>query len=367
MNGRNAKQRPGCCLHGAAAVLATVHSNKDDVPSTSLLPSPPADGVNPVANSLWVANSNKNTCVAMSCVLHFTITLKPCRNGASFKWLRLPRKNGRNVAPNEDLVVVCVVLLPEKPPLHVFFDMEAMQDTGCHVPNLVMAETENDEHPVRFQEDSCMRDHFSSSSSRGVSPSSRYSSLWLASNPFPTSPSPLLATRKSNANHYCIALEWVHWQQHLLPDEDDYIRHVGNSGEYQIPHSRYTVDGCHEKTNTVYEFQGHFWHGCPVCYSNRTESHCCLDNRCFDDVYRCTQVKLDLLRNRGFRVVEIWECQWENMRKYPNSFWSVLPSVLTQIWNAYDLRTQSVAFPDHSQRALKVGLYLKKAHFLYSM
>ena len=83
------------------------------------------------------------------------------------------------------------------PLLHVFFDMEAMQDTGCHVPNLVMAETENDEHPVRFQEDSCMRDYFSSSSSRGVSPSSRYSSLWLASNPFPTSPSPLLATRIS--------------------------------------------------------------------------------------------------------------------------------------------------------------------------
>ena len=156
-----------------------------------------------------------------------------------------------------------------------------------------------------------------------------------------------------NTNHSCITLEWVHWQQHQLPDEDNYIRHVGNSGEYQTLHSRYTVDGCHEKTNSVYEFQGHFWHGCPVCYSNRTESHCCLDNRCFDDVYRCMQVKLDLLRNRGFRVVEIWECQWENMRKYPNSFWSVLPSVLTQIWNAYDLRTRSVAFPDHSQRALK--------------
>ena len=84
---RRAKRRPGCCLRGAAAGLATVHSNKDDVPSTSLLPSPPANGVN---------------------------------------------------------------LNDEKPPLHVFFDVEAMQDTGCHVLNLVMAETENDEHPVRF-------------------------------------------------------------------------------------------------------------------------------------------------------------------------------------------------------------------------
>ena len=118
-----------------------------------------------------------------------------------------------------------------------------------------------------------------------------------------------------NTNHARIALEWLHWQQHQLPDEDDYIRHAGNSGEYRIPHSQYTVDGYHEKTNTVYEFQGCFWHGCPVCYSNCTESHHRLDNRCFDDVYRCTQVKLDLLRNRGFRVVEIWECQWEKLKR----------------------------------------------------
>ena len=118
-----------------------------------------------------------------------------------------------------------------------------------------------------------------------------------------------------NTNHSRVALEWLHWQQHQLPDEDDYIRHAGNSGEYRIPHSRYTVDGYHEKTNTVYEFQGCFWHGCPVCYSNHTESHRHLDDRCFDDVYRCAQVKLDLLHNRGFRVVKIWECQSNWTRK----------------------------------------------------
>ena len=49
-------------------------------------------------------------------VLCVTITSKPCRIGASFKWLRLPRMNGWNIAPNEDLVVVCVVMLPAWPP-----------------------------------------------------------------------------------------------------------------------------------------------------------------------------------------------------------------------------------------------------------
>ena len=37
--------------------------------------------------------------------------------------------------------------------------MKAMQDTGRHIPNLVVAETENDERPVHLRGDSCMR-HF---------------------------------------------------------------------------------------------------------------------------------------------------------------------------------------------------------------
>ena len=69
-----------------------------------------------VANSLWVANNNKNTGVATSRVLHATIALKPCCIGASFNWPRLLRKNRQNVVLNKDLVVVCVVLLLAWPP-----------------------------------------------------------------------------------------------------------------------------------------------------------------------------------------------------------------------------------------------------------
>ena len=46
----------------------------------------------------------------------------------------------------------------DKPPLHVFFDVEAMEDTGHHVPKLVIAETEDDERPVRFKGEHCIRD-----------------------------------------------------------------------------------------------------------------------------------------------------------------------------------------------------------------
>ena len=45
----------------------------------------------------------------------------------------------------------------DKHPLLVFFDIEAMQDTGRHIPNLLVAETEHDSRPVRFKGEHCIR------------------------------------------------------------------------------------------------------------------------------------------------------------------------------------------------------------------
>ena len=47
----------------------------------------------------------------------------------------------------------------EKPPLHLFFDIEAMQDTGRHVANLVVAEMEDDDRPEHFKGPDCIK-HF---------------------------------------------------------------------------------------------------------------------------------------------------------------------------------------------------------------
>ena len=45
-----------------------------------------------------------------------------------------------------------------RPPLHVFFGIEAMQPWEQHIPNLVVAETEDDDRPVRFPGEHCLRD-----------------------------------------------------------------------------------------------------------------------------------------------------------------------------------------------------------------
>ena len=44
------------------------------------------------------------------------------------------------------------------PPLHVFFDIEAMQPQEQHIANLVVAETEDDDQPVCFHGNHCVRD-----------------------------------------------------------------------------------------------------------------------------------------------------------------------------------------------------------------
>ena len=47
----------------------------------------------------------------------------------------------------------------DKPPLHVFFDIEAMQDTNRQVANLLIAETENNDQPEHFRGENCVK-HF---------------------------------------------------------------------------------------------------------------------------------------------------------------------------------------------------------------
>ena len=58
-----------------------------------------------------------------------------------------------------------------------------------------------------------------------------------------------------------ISLQWLDWLS-----ENIYIQHAMNGGEHTIP-TVGKVDGYCAETNTVYEFQGCFWHGCPKCYT----------------------------------------------------------------------------------------------------
>ena len=84
------------------------------------------------------------------------------------------------------------------------------------------------------------------------------------------------------------------------------LQHTWNKGEFRIPNTRYTVDGYDATMHTVYEFHGCYWHGCPRCHPQRQETHTRLLD--MENAYRTTQAKVQSLRDRGYTVVETWEC-----------------------------------------------------------
>ena len=73
---------------------------------------------------------------------------------------------------------------------------------------------------------------------------------------------------KNRINHSNVSIEWLTW---CIQEQSQDIQHARNAGEYRIPGTHFHADGyCHD-TQTVYEFQGCFTHGCPTCYPNRHE------------------------------------------------------------------------------------------------
>ena len=58
----------------------------------------------------------------------------------------------------------------------------------------------------------------------------------------------------------------IQWLKYISETQNVYIQHAMNGGEHVIPPVG-KVDSFCKTTNTVYEFQGCFWHGCSKCYT----------------------------------------------------------------------------------------------------
>ena len=99
------------------------------------------------------------------------------------------------------------------------------------------------------------------------------------------------------------------------PSHRQYVQHVRNAGEYKIPGTQILVDGYCPDTHTVYEFQGCFTHGCPTCYPNRHEKHPRHSDRTMHDVYETTQDKVQQLTKQGYKVIQMWGCEWKHLKE----------------------------------------------------
>ena len=62
----------------------------------------------------------------------------------------------------------------------------------------------------------------------------------------------------------------IMWLEHLAKKEKIFIQHARNDREKVI--KGYKVDGFCQKMNTVYEFNGCYFHGCPDCFKEYTKN-----------------------------------------------------------------------------------------------
>jgi hypothetical protein len=65
----------------------------------------------------------------------------------------------------------------------------------------------------------------------------------------------------------------------------------------------FTVDAFDSKNKIVKEFYGCYWHGCPKCFPENAEK------------YDKTVERRNILEGAGYRVDEMWECEWCEIKK----------------------------------------------------
>ena len=101
------------------------------------------------------------------------------------------------------------------------------------------------------------------------------------------------------------------------------IQHALNGGEKEltIDDKTYKVDGFCKETNTIYEFYGYFWHGCPKCYRpNIVNSKNQKDMGTLNDQ---TIKKRETIKHAGYNHVSTYECQLaknKDFRKFAKNF-----------------------------------------------
>lgn len=124
-------------------------------------------------------------------------------------------------------------------------------------------------------------------------------------------------SNKDNIDNY--SMKAIKWIEDLMKTKKIYIQHAGNNSEYCVNGTMFRADGYCESTNTIYEFYGCYYHGCKKCFSNKIYCFSELDKHKRNiDLYNETIIREKIIKEKGYNIVSIWECEFDN--KFGNDF-----------------------------------------------
>lgn len=106
----------------------------------------------------------------------------------------------------------------------------------------------------------------------------------------------------------------IEWLQFMELYNNISIQYISKGGEFVVPQTRYRADGYCLDNNTIYEFNGDFWHGNPMFYNSDDINP--ISERSYGELYLSTIKKKEILQSLGYNIIEIWESTWKNTIKY---------------------------------------------------
>ncbi|KAK3106839.1 hypothetical protein FSP39_000995 [Pinctada imbricata] len=116
------------------------------------------------------------------------------------------------------------------------------------------------------------------------------------------------------------SIQWLEWlmQKASIKGQILNIQHALNGrGEYKVPGTKYSLDGfvapeADRPQAIAYEFNGCRYHGCPTCYKNKDDVLNPNTGATASELFSLTLIKEAKLREMGFKVIKIWECQFDS-------------------------------------------------------
>jgi hypothetical protein len=102
------------------------------------------------------------------------------------------------------------------------------------------------------------------------------------------------------------------WLEFKMKEDNTFIQHALNKGEFHIPNTKFKADGYSPSLNKIYEFHGTYWHGDPRVYEPDKINK--KTKKTFGELYQKTKDKMEELRIKGYEVEEMWEYDWMKLQ-----------------------------------------------------